>query len=109
MRLIPGSHRVDWESERFDGLKFFRPDREDNRTLMHQALRAELQPGDVLLFHSRLLHAAGRNHTQERKMAVVFTYRRADNPPLPDTRSTRLTDVPVRAGGVTAEHGAGGV
>lgn len=93
MRLIPGSHRVDWESDRFDQEKFFRPDHPANRVLMHQALRAELQPGDVLLFHSRLLHAAGRNHTQERKIALVFSYRRADNLPLPGTRSTQQEDI----------------
>jgi len=52
-----------------------------------------------LLFHSCLLHAAGRNHTQQRKMAVVFTYRSADNPPLAGTRSTLQDDVPVSVPG----------
>lgn len=93
MRLIPGSHRVDWEADRFDQAKFFRPDHPGNRVLMHQALRAELQAGDVLLFHSRLLHAAGRNHTTERKIALVFSYRRADNLPLVGTRSTQQEDI----------------
>lgn len=93
MRLIPGSHRVKWAADRFDELRFFRPDNDANRGLMHQALRAELQAGDVLLFHSCLLHAAGRNHTDTRKMAVVFTYRQANNQPLPETRSARLDDI----------------
>ncbi|GAB4197203.1 MAG: phytanoyl-CoA dioxygenase family protein [Wenzhouxiangellaceae bacterium] len=101
MRLIPGSHREDWDGQRFDEHMFFRPDREDNRSLMHQALRAELQPGDVLLFHSRLLHAAGRNHTDQRKLAVVFTYRASDNLPLPNTRSAQDADIPLDINGVT--------
>ena len=96
MRVIPGSHKVDWEPERFDELKFFRPDREDNRALIHQALRAEMKAGDVLLFHSRLLHAAGRNHTQACKMALVFSYRRRDNAPLAGTRSMEQSDIPMR-------------
>lgn len=99
MRVIPGSHRVKWDSNRFDAMKFFRPDREDNKALMHQALRAELNPGDILIFHACLLHAAGRNHTDERKMALVYSYRREDNRPLPGTRSTQMEDIMLQASG----------
>ncbi len=97
MRLIPGSHAVSLDQSRFDEASFFRTDLPENRALMHQALRAELEPGDVLLFHSGLLHAAGRNQTEERKLALVYTYRSASNSPLPGTRSSVISDIALSA------------
>jgi len=90
MRLIPGSHRLQLDAARFDQRRFFRTDRDDNRALMHQAVRAELQAGDLLLFHSGLLHAAGRNHDSSVKLALVFSYRSAGNTPLPGGRAAQM-------------------
>lgn len=95
MRLIPGSHAVKLDQSRFDQESFFRTDLSENRALMHQALRAELEPGDVLLFHSGLMHAAGRNQTEQRKLALVFTYRQTSNLPLPDSRSAEVPDIEI--------------
>ena len=93
MRLIPGSHKMKFSTDRFDDEQFFRIDMNENRQLMHQSMRAELAAGDVLLFHSGLLHAAGRNHTNERKLALVYTYRSEDNLPLEGSHSARLDDL----------------
>lgn len=93
MRVIPGSHRMNFAPGRYDEARFFRRDLEENRALIKQAVRCELAAGDVLFFHSGLLHAAGRNLARERKLAVVFTYRSADNPPEPGTRSASLPDI----------------
>ncbi len=95
MRLIPGSHMMNLDKSRFDESSFLRTDIQENRALMHQALRAELEPGDVLLFHSGLMHAAGRNQTETRKLALVFTYRAAENLPIPGTRSAEFQDIPL--------------
>lgn len=92
MRLIPGSHTMEFSAEQYDEAQFFRADLQQNRELMHQSMRAELAPGDVLLFHSGLLHAAGRNQTDLRKLALVFTYRSAANPPAAGSRSARSPD-----------------
>ncbi len=96
MRLIPGSHDVKLDKSRFDQASFLRTDLPENRTLMHQALRAELHPGDVLLFHSGLIHAAGRNQTQQRKLALVFTYRQPCNLPISGSRSAVFADVEIQ-------------
>lgn len=93
MRVIPGSHRMNFAPGQYDEARFFRRDLEENRTLIKQSVRCELAAGDVLFFHSGLLHAAGRNLTGERKLAVVFTYRAADNPPEAGTRSASLPDI----------------
>ena len=86
MYLIPGSHRMEFDDERYDEELFMREDLPRNQTLIEQAVLAELEPGDVLFFHSRLFHAAGRNQTERRKFALVYTYRRTQNHPIdPET------------------------
>jgi phytanoyl-CoA hydroxylase len=95
LRVIPGSHRMAFAPERFDDDLFFRRDLAENRTLTKSAVDVRLECGDVLLFHCRLLHAAGSNRSSEIKRSLVFTYNHADNPPLPDSRSARLAQLPV--------------
>jgi phytanoyl-CoA hydroxylase len=61
--------------------------------LIGRSVEAHLEPGDVLFFHCRTLHAAGRNESAEAKFSVVFTFRAFDNPPLPGTRSASLPEL----------------
>ena len=91
--VIKGSHRMNFERDRFDDLKFFRPDHADNKPLIAGAIPVELNPGDVLFFHAKTLHAASRNHTDVPKFSVVFTFRGADNPPQPGSRSASLGEL----------------
>lgn len=91
--VIPGSHRLELDAGRFDAATFFREDLPENQALIRQRVMVELEPGDVLFFHCRTLHAATRNHTGESKYSLVFTYRPADNPPLPGSRSASFAEV----------------
>ena len=70
-------------ASRYDEASFLRPDLPENQALIERAVRAELEPGDGLFFHARTFHAASRNHSEATKMSVVFTFRAADNRPLP--------------------------
>lgn len=91
--LVPGSHLLDFRADRYDGEHFFRADIDENRSVIQAKVAAELDEGDVLFFHCRLLHAAGRNRTSLSKFAAVFTYHAADNQPLPGTRSASLPEI----------------
>ncbi|MEO0321644.1 MAG: phytanoyl-CoA dioxygenase family protein [Myxococcota bacterium] len=91
--VVPGSHRLDLEAERFDAMSFLDPDRPENAVLLREAVSVELAPGDLLLFHARLLHFATRNHTARPKLAAVFTFLGGDNAPVPGTRSASLRSV----------------
>lgn len=102
MRVIPGSHREQFARDRFDEEVFFRTDRVENAPVLAKAQAVHLRAGDVLFFHARLLHAAGRNAGQAVKRSLVFTYRRTDEVPLPDSRSSRLRDVPLAGIGLGA-------
>lgn len=91
--LVPGSHRIEFRREQFDEALFLREDLAENRRILQGRVAAELDEGDVLFFHCRLLHAAGRNRTGLTKFAAVFTYHSTGNHPLPGTRSASLPEV----------------
>ena len=97
LRVIPGSHRMALEKSRFDEALFFRDDLPENRALIEQAQHAVLDAGDVLFFHCKTLHAATRNHTEQTKYSVVFTFRGADNPPRAESRSAESPELLVHS------------
>lgn len=93
LKVIPGSHGLELDRGRLDGALFLRPELEENRPLIREAIAVELEPGDVLFFHCRVFHAAGMNLTDEIKHSAVFTYHTADNAPIPETRSALLPGI----------------
>jgi len=95
LMVIPGSHVLDFEPGQFDAALFLRTDVPENEALLARAVPVELEAGDVLFFHSRTLHAAGRNVSDSIKRSLVFTYRAADNAPIPETRSAVYEDIPL--------------
>lgn len=97
LQVIPGSHRIAFDPARFDEAIFFRPDLPENAELIADAVPVELAAGDVLFFHCRTLHAATRNFSDRTKYSVVFTFRAADNPPRPGTRSAQSPELLIHA------------
>lgn len=91
--VIPGSHRLAYTPEQFDADLFFRTDLPQNQALIATKVPVELDPGDVLLFHSLTFHAASKNHTTQSKFSAVFTFRPADNPPRPGSRSAAAAEL----------------
>jgi phytanoyl-CoA hydroxylase len=94
--LVPGSHNMEFRPDQYDDDRFLRADFVENSRILQTKIAAELDEGDVLFFHCRLLHAAGQNRTALTKFAAVFTYHAADNRPLAGTRSASLSDIPLR-------------
>lgn len=93
MRVIPGSHRASFGASSFDEARFFVEEAPANREWLDRAVQVGLDAGDVLIFHAGLLHAAGWNRTPERKLSLVYSYRAADNRPIPGTRSAARPDL----------------
>lgn len=93
--LLPGSQAMAFAPAQFDKAMFFRSDLPQNQKLIAAGITAELDAGDVLFFHCRTLHAAGRNETDATKFSVVFTYHAADNHPLANTRSADTPEIAV--------------
>jgi phytanoyl-CoA hydroxylase len=95
--LVPGSHRMEFRREQYDDNRFFRADIDENCEILQAKVAAELDEGDVLFFHCRLLHGAGQNRTALTKFAAVFTYHAVDNRPQPGTRSASLPEIALPA------------
>jgi phytanoyl-CoA hydroxylase len=93
LSFIPGSHRMPIAPEQMDALDFLRPEVPGNQALFALGVTPELQRGDVVLFHSKLFHAARRNDGDSMKASVVFAYHGKSNPPLPGTRSAAAGEV----------------
>lgn len=95
LRVLPGTHRMVFTPEQYDGDLFLRPGHPVNRELIATQQTVELDTGDVLFFHSRLLHAAGDNRSNETKFSLVATYHAAANRPRKGARSASLPDIPL--------------
>ena len=93
LRFIPGSHRQDIAPHQLDALDFLRPDVADNFPLFAAGRQVEQEQGDVVFFHSKLFHAAGRNDGDMVKTSVAFAYRGVSNLPLPGSRSAAAGEV----------------
>lgn len=93
LHFIPGSHKLQLQPEQMDELDFLRPDVAANQALFAQGISLPLEQGDVVLFHSGLFHAAGKNNSNQVKASVVFAYHGQSNQPLPDTRSSASPNV----------------
>jgi phytanoyl-CoA hydroxylase len=96
--FLPGSHAADFAPERFDERKFFLPEVAGNKPWIQRAVCPELEPGDVVFFHCRTLHAAQRNATDQVKLSLVTTYYPQHIHPVPGTRSASKPGVPLPVG-----------
>jgi phytanoyl-CoA hydroxylase len=95
LRVIPGTHLMEIDTGRFDAALFLRPDLPENKALIVRSEVVTLNKGDVLFFHSRLFHAAGRNLTNDTKLSLVFTYHESANHPIRGTRSAEFPSITV--------------
>jgi len=96
--FLPGSHAASFSASQFDGKKFFRAELPENQAWIDRAVCPELQPGDVVFFHCRTLHAARQNGSSQVKLSLVHTYHPQTCSPLPGTRSASSPGVALPAG-----------
>lgn len=96
LKVLPGSHHWSIETDQLDVHQFLRTDITKNKSLLDCVVDVPLHKGDLLLFHSNLFHAAGRNVTDKTKFSMVFTYRSGDNPPKPNSRSASKEEIALQ-------------
>ena len=87
LSFIPGSHAAAFQPAQFDAKKFFRDDEPLNAPWIARAVCPDLEPGDVVFFHCRTLHAAQGNSSDRVKLSLVHTYHPQSCHPLPGTRA----------------------
>jgi phytanoyl-CoA hydroxylase len=91
--LVPGSHRMAFDADRFNEAKFFRTDRADNAEVIRTAESPRLAPGDAVFFHCNTLHSAGKNLSDAVKFSLVYSYHGRSNAPKAGTRSASKPEV----------------
>lgn len=96
--LVPGSHRMAFDADRFDESKFFRADRADNAGIIRTAVSPRLAAGDAVFFHCNTLHSAGKNLSDAVKFSLVYSYYGRSNAPKPGTRSASKPPVALGVG-----------
>ena len=87
LHLIPGSHHLSLCPEQLDEDQFLIDSEPTNKRCMANSKPVLMSAGDVVFFHCRTFHSAGSNQAGAARKSVLFTYRAANNPPLPGSRS----------------------
>ena len=95
LEFIPGSHKMAFDAEQFDEKEYFSEAYSPNAALIASKVSYDLEKGDVVLFHCKLLHRANRNATEEPKISFVYTVKGESNHAIPGTRSTEYEEVPL--------------
>lgn len=91
--VIPNSHKWQIDAYQLDKHQFLRTDFDRNIDLIRNAIPILLNKGDLLLTHSNLFQAAGRNTSNRTMYSLVFTYRATDNPPIRGSRSASIAEI----------------
>ncbi len=93
LEFIPGSHKMSFSKEQFDKKLYFREDLEQNRKLISKKVSFDLEAGDVILFHSLLLHRANKNSTNNPKISFVYTVKGEKTKALSNSRSAKFKEI----------------
>ena len=93
LEFIPGSHLMHFDSEQFDEKEYFREDVEENTRLIEKKVSTTLRKGDVIIFHSLLLHRANKNNTDEPKISFVYTVKGERTDAIEGTRSSEYPEI----------------
>jgi len=93
LEFIPGSHKMHFTSEQFDNKEYFRENHEANKKILSTKVSNNLEKGDVIIFHSLLLHRANKNNTDEVKLSFVYTVRSAKTKAIKGSRSAEFLEI----------------
>lgn len=93
LKVIPGSHKRQVQSDMVDDLKFLVSNHPIAQQWIDEAVDVELSAGDVLFFHAGVFHAANNNIAQQAKFSLVYSYHGENNFPVKNSKSTQLEEV----------------
>jgi len=87
LEFIPGSHKMNFSAEQFDERLSFREELSQNQEIISKRVHTNLEKGDIVLFHAKVLHYAHKNETDKAKISFVYSLRAKSNLALKNTRS----------------------
>ncbi len=93
LEFIPGSHTMKFSPEQFDDKEYFSEIKEENKKIIATKVSTDLHKGDVVLFHSLLLHRANENSTDKPKISFVYTVKGKKTDAIENTRSSEFPEI----------------
>jgi phytanoyl-CoA hydroxylase len=93
LEFIPQSHRMQFKPEQFDDKEYLDEQNEKNAPLIATKVSTILHKGDVIIFHSLLLHRANHNSTHKPKISFVYTVKGAKTKAIEGSRSAQYPEV----------------
>ncbi len=93
LEFIPGSHKMHFNQEQFDEKEYFCENNKINQKLIVQKVSTDLKKGDVVLFHSLLLHRANKNSTEKPKISFVYTVKGFNTEAIEGSRSAEFLEI----------------
>ena len=93
LEFIPGSHKMHFSQENFDEKEYFSQTNEVNKKLISTKVSTDLNKGDVVIFHSLLLHRANKNSTDRAKISFVYTVKGAKTEVIDGSRSAEFPEI----------------
>ena len=93
LEFIPKSHNMLFTENQFDEKEYFSETLEENKSIIKTKVSHNLQKGDVVLFHCKLLHRANKNASSKAKISFVYTVKGVSNHAISGTRSDSFPDV----------------
>jgi phytanoyl-CoA hydroxylase len=97
LEFIPGSHTMQFSPKQFDEKEYFCEKNKENQALIATKISTDLHKGDVVLFHSLLLHRANKNSTNRPKISFVYTVKGAQTKAIEGTRSAEFPEIPLES------------
>jgi len=96
LSFIPKSHNMQFSKKCFDSKDYFDSKYHKNKELIKTKISSKLKKGDVVIFHCKLLHCAGKNKTQKAKISFVYTLKGKKTKALKNTRSDKFREIVLK-------------
>ncbi len=93
LEFIPGSHKMHFKAEQFDEKEYFSNTYVPNKKIIATKVSTDLKKGDVVIFHSLLLHRANKNCTDKPKISFVYTVKGEKTKANVGTRSAEFPEI----------------
>ncbi len=93
LEFIPHSHTMSFIKEQFGDKEYFNTTHSKNMSLIETKQSYNLNMGDVVIFHSKLLHRANANRTDKPKLSFVYTVKGASVNVIQNSRSAQYSEI----------------
>lgn len=96
LEFIPGSHKMHFDVKQFDEKEYFSNIYVPNKKIIATKVSRDLKKGDVVIFHSLLLHRANKNSTDKAKISFVYTVKGEKTKANMGTRSAEFPEISLK-------------